>query len=196
MWCAWRWRCLRCSVFDGLCSLGFFFFVNLWVCLYKQLQSCDPERSLTHSACAAPPTVPSIFIRLPRRHFPAHISHTLPLWSLLSVPSFISIFFPLSLSPSVRVSAPPSHLLPFSPSPWGLCALLSRAEAPRPLCPALWLAERKPHGWKEWAAPAPLSAQLFGCSNGITLQLQWEESRGRERHSERGERRRAQNGHG
>ncbi|XP_053268043.1 cytoplasmic protein NCK1 isoform X2 [Pleuronectes platessa] len=33
--------------------------------------------------------------------------------------------------------------------------------------------------------PAPLSAPLSGCSNGITLQLQWEGSRGRDRHRER-----------
>lgn len=194
MWCAWRWRCLRCSVFDGLCSLGFFFFVNL----------CVSTNNCSHVTPSAHWLTPPVLLL---QQFPVfsyvspddtslHTSVTLFLFgrSFLFPLSFLFSF--LSLSPSVRVSAPPSHLLPFSPSPWGLCALLSRAEAPRPLCPALWLAERKPHGWKEWAAPAPLSAQLFGCSNGITLQLQWEESRGRERHSERGERRRAQNGHG
>lgn len=193
--------CLEMTVFTLQCVWRLMF---PWFFLFCKLVSVSLQttavmwpRALTDSlrlCCSSNSS--QYFHTSPQTTLPCtHQSHSSSLVASFLFPlSFLFSF--LSLSPSVRVSAPPSHLLPFSPSPWGLCALLSRAEAPRPLCPALWLAERKPHGWKEWAAPAPLSAQLFGCSNGITLQLQWEESRGRERHSERGERRRAQNGHG
>lgn len=81
-------------------------------------------------------------------------------------------------------------------SPWGLCSQLSRAWTGGPLYPVPSLANPWPCGLRV-GGPSLQSSQLVGCSHGITLQLQWEVSgAGKRDKTERGERERAQNGHG
>lgn len=85
--------------------------------------------------------------------------------------SFLSSFF-LSLPRSVFNPLPP----------WGLCAVPSIAQLEASLCRAV-IGIEWPHGVRV-GCPALLSAQLSVCSHGITLQLQWEESWGRDREGE------------
>lgn len=113
------------------------------VCLYKQLQSCDSGLSLTHSAVAASPQIPTEWIsfkRSPRcyKYTPLlNIDRIAPSLSPISV--FFHLFFFLSVWASTTPPLPPSPPC-FFPFPWGLCALPSRAEPEASLYPGShWL---------------------------------------------------------
>lgn len=180
-----------CFSVRGLMFPGFV--VKLWVCLCNQLPSFDTVHSDSLSCCNVP-TDPFFFLK---RH---PLTNAAPLLNdgiapLLSL--YLSSFISFSFSESERQPPPPSSLPPsFFPFPWGLCSQPSRAEPEASLSLALI--------GRTWPTCSPSGPpllryppQLSGCSHGITLQLQWEESRGREGDRQRArESQRAQNGHG
>lgn len=193
LWSVCRWLCVGVcvSVLEDSCFLGL-----LWSYECVSATNCHHLTlcTLTHWAVATSPQTPFFFLK---RH---PLTNAAPLLNdgiapLLSL--YLSSFISFSFSESERQPPPPSSLPPsFFPFPWGLCSQPSRAEPEASLSLALI--------GRTWPTCSPSGPpllryppQLSGCSHGITLQLQWEESRGREGDRQRArESQRAQNGHG
>lgn len=102
----------------------------------------------------------------------------------------LSLYLVFPFSFSARISVNPPLLLLLSMRP--LCSAFHSWTEGLYIPHSHWLSLTT---WSQVGCPALKSSQLSGCSHGITLQLQWEESGGREGDRER-ERRQAQNGHG
>lgn len=155
VWSVCRWLCFGACVFHCLRThVSWVCCKVMSVCLYKQLQSCDSGLSLTHSAVAASPQIPTEWIsfkRSPRcyKYTPLlNIDRIAPSLSPISV--FFHLFFFLSVwaSTTPPSSSLPSLLLPLSMRP--LCSAFQSWTGGLSL-PRLSLAELD-HMVTEWAA--------------------------------------------